>query len=198
MPSRAWVALIVSASINPNYVVVVKYADAASVEINRELIVNTALEKNCDWCLMIDTDMSYPPNLLDVLISRDKDVIGVPYYSQGWNDETKQSTVTPVIYDYDEKQNWHRWEEVKKTEPFKVEAVGMGIILIKTDVFKRLKRPWFFVSTYEDEATILPVGEDIKFCMKCKDAGIEVWVDPTFEDSIGHWHGYGFSKKDCR
>lgn len=198
IPQQAWTTLIVTASMNPRYEIVTKYAGGASSYINRDIIVQTALDKNCDWCLMIDTDMSYPANLLDILISRNKDVIGVPYYSRGLDPRTKQKTITPVIYDYDKKnQIWYRWEKVKQTVPFRVSAVGTGIFLVKTDVFRKLKKPWFRYSSYKDKGIVKPIGEDVAFCMKCADEGFEVWVDPIFGDAIKHWHIYSYSKKDC-
>src|SRR5262249_6006299 len=57
----------------------------------------------------------------------------------------------------------------------KVDAVGCAGILIRTSVFEKLgpngpdrSQAWFAF----DE-----LGEDGHFCMRCKDAGVEVWCD---------------------
>lgn len=192
----ASVALIVRASVNSECEVSGKYPKTAYLGYNRDVIAQTSLDRGCDWCLMIDTDMTYPETLLDVLVSRDKDVIGVPYYSPRW--EVTGSTVVPLIYDYDkEKQGWHKWQKVKQTQPFRVDGVGGGILLIKTKVFKQLKKPWFPYLAYETKEGTKVMSEDLAFCLACMNEGIEVWVDPTFGDSIEHWKPYGYSLKDC-
>jgi len=195
IPHRSWVALLISASLSSSYALAIKYAENVYVEVNRENIAQTALDKGCDWCLMIDTDMSYRADILDILMSRNKDVIGVPYYSPDYDSKTGERIVTPLIYDYNEtKQVWDRWKSVEQIEPFEVDAVATGIMLVKTDVFRKLKKPWFPLVSSKNARMI---GEDLSFCKKCKDAGFEIWVDPTFEDDIEHWKPYGYSKKDC-
>ena len=198
MSHQAWTSLMISVAVNPNYVIAIRYATTASLDANREFIAQASLDEKCDWCLMVDTDMSYPSNLLDVLISRDKDVIGVPFYSRGRDAETELKTITPVIYDCDRKTPaWYRWKMVKQTEPFRVDTVGGGILLIKTKVFKKLEQPWFPYSYYKKNKWEGILGDDMGFCLRCMEAGIEVWADPTFGDDIKHWHMYGYSKKDC-
>jgi len=194
IPHQAWTALIVKASANPNYTACGEYATAASIGFNREYIAGRSLEKGCDWCLMVDTDMSYPDNLLDVLMSRDKDVIGVPYYSGVWS--PTGTKIVPILYNYNEKKDsWVRQKKVEQTELFKVDGMGGGVMLIKTDVFKKLDKPWFLHGKHGDKTHIM--GEDVYFCSKCSDAGIDIWQDPTFGDKVKHWHMYGYSKKDC-
>jgi hypothetical protein len=59
------------------------------------------------------------------------------------------------------------------------EGVATGFLLIKTDVFKKLKHPYFFWESGKDgEVT---VGEDFWFCKKAKKAGYELWVDLLVE-----------------
>lgn len=198
MSHQAWTSLMISVAVNPNYIIAIRYATTASLDANREFIAQASLDEKCDWCLMVDTDMSYPSNLLDVLISRDKDVIGVPAYSRGENPDTKLKTISPTLYDYDKDiSSWQRWKKIEQTEPFKVDTIGGGILLVKTEVFEKIEQPWFPYSYYKknDYAGIL--GDDMGFCLRCMEAGVEVWADPTFGDNIRHWHMYGYSKKDC-
>lgn len=202
-PHLACVALVVRASANPDYDVFGKYDNVASVDVNRDSIAQASLDKACDWCLMVDTDMSYPDTLLETLISRDKDVIGVPYYTPRWERNKEQDRVGPIVYDYDkEKQAWHKWWKIEQTQPFKVDGVGAAILLVKTTVFRKLEKPWFpFIADFSliDKNKREPrvMSEDLGFCRRCMGKGIEVWVDPTFGDSIKHWKAYGYSKKDC-
>jgi len=47
---------------------------------------------------------------------------------------------------------------------------------------QKLSEPWFDLEYFEDGS--LKTGEDIFFCYKLRDAGVEVWCDPTIQ--IGH------------
>lgn len=199
-PHCAWVDLTIHAVHDSNFLILEKYTKTAYLDLNRDKLAQYALDSNSDYLLMIDSDMSYPPNILKVLVSRDKDVIGVAYYTPRWNPKEKKSDrVGPIIYDYNqERGGWGEWPYCEETEPFRVDAVGTGIMLIKTEVFRKLEKPWFPFFVYKDKKDTRIMGEDLGFCMKCLAAGIEVWVDPTFEDEIVHWKPYGFSKKDCK
>lgn len=194
VPHQAWTALNARAATCSKYVVRAEYAPTSSLAFNREYLGETALDENCDWLLMIDTDMSYPANLLDILMSRNKDVIGVPYYSGV--STSKGVEIVPVLFDYDEKTDgWIRWKEVKQTELFKVDCLGGGIILMKTKVLEKIAKPWFLFGSHGDRKHIM--SEDVWFSKRCTDAGVDIWQDPSFGDDIKHWHVYGYSKKDC-
>jgi hypothetical protein len=54
---------------------------------------------------------------------------------------------------------------------FRVDAFGFGAVLIKRDVFERVPRPWF--KGHEG-------GEDIGFCRKAREHGIELWCDGRY------------------
>jgi len=197
LPIESWVALFIKAVTNPCYFISGKYVRTAYLDVNRDTIAAEALKQKTDFVLMVDTDMDYPDTTLDTLVSRDKDVVGVAYYTPRWNPEEKKSEeVWPQIYDYNIKAKlWSQWPMIKETEPFRVDAVGTGIMLIKTKVFKKLKKPWFpfFRTEYKGDPKVM--GEDLGFCLKCLANGIEVWVDPTID--VGHNKAYRYSKKDC-
>ena len=54
-----------------------------------------------------------------------------------------------------------------------VDAVGMGCVLMKAEIFGRLDPPWFKCDDeYED------YGEDIGFCRRAKEAGFGIVVHP--------------------
>jgi len=56
--------------------------------------------------------------------------------------------------------------------------VATSAILIAREVFERLEWPWF-AHTYPKRGEY--PTEDIYFCNKCHDAGIDLWVDTTTE-----------------
>ena len=60
----------------------------------------------------------------------------------------------------------------------KVDLVGTAAMLISKEVFQRLKRPWFAMDYSGAEDRAYP-GEDMWFCRRCKEAGIDINVDTT-------------------
>ena len=57
-----------------------------------------------------------------------------------------------------------------------VDAVGTGVMLIRSSVFKDIGKPYFY---YEENRS-----EDIMFCQKCREKGIRIYVDTTI--GCGH------------
>jgi hypothetical protein len=53
---------------------------------------------------------------------------------------------------------------------------GMGCALIKTDVFRRLKYPWYDWVNYADAHRGM-LSEDLYFCEHCKNNGIPIYTD---------------------
>ena len=49
---------------------------------NRNYIAAKACKEQCDYLLFIDDDMILPPETLDTLLSRDKDIIGGVYMTK--------------------------------------------------------------------------------------------------------------------
>jgi len=60
-------------------------------------------------------------------------------------------------------------------EPFEVDAGGAGCLLIRRDVFDKVKWPWFKWVEFEDGRQ---ESEDVFFFRKCNEAGYRVIIDP--------------------
>ena len=135
----------------------------------RNYLIVKALNENYDYLLFVDDDMILPPETLEVLLGRDKDIIGGLYYFKGF-------PLEKVIEVFDEESN----------EPFICKSLGGGLILTKTEIFRKIKSPWFGTKVNNVGMTIL--SEDYAFADKAREAGYEVWVDPTL--NIGHIGDY--------
>ena len=191
-PVDSWSEFRAYISANPKYIASGKHCRGAYIDHNRDVIAQTAISANVDYVLMIDSDMVYPHTILDSLIAVDKDVVGVKYMGLNHNNKKETVEVRPMIFDYDTKtRRFDAWLKCDKTKPFRVNAVGTGIMLIKTKVFKKYKKPWFPFLERRGEVW----GEDMGFCLHCMAHNIEVWVDPTVR--VGHCKTYTFYEKDC-
>ncbi|NCC53832.1 MAG: hypothetical protein EOM20_21870 [Spartobacteria bacterium] len=71
-------------------------------------------------------------------------------------------------------------EEMYSGDLVEIDATGTGCILINMDVCDVLDPPWFKFTTVRDR----PVGEDIYFCSKVREAGLKIAVDTSIE--VGH------------
>lgn len=146
---------------------------------NRNYLAVQAIKNNCDYLFMTDDDQIFPPETLKTLISRDKDIIGVPFnvkvIPKAGEPLEKYKNITYLPED--------ELKVINKDEPFEVLAVGCGVMLIKTDVFKKLTQPFFGFDTYENGMT--KVGEDSWFCYKASANGYKIWVEPTLQ-GLGH------------
>jgi len=138
------------------------------VHDNREQIAVDFLETDCTHLFFIDSDMLFKPDVLDKLLASDKDVIGGQY-----NRRIGKEGV-PVVNT--------RYNLPGMSYPnhiFKNYAVATGCMLIQRVVFEKIPRPWFSLGTEENW-----LGEDVSFCRKCKENGIEIWMDASLP--VGH------------
>lgn len=154
----------------------------------RERIVDVALEAGIDKLLMYDDDMMFGTDAFLTLLRDDKPVVGALAF-------TARNPITPVIYKF---VNTSRIRagvsepgidvsavmEYERDKLHKVDAIGFGMVMLDMKIFEEVPKPWF---------TTTGMGEDIFFCLRCREYGVEVWVDtrvktihkPTFPD---RWH----------
>lgn len=144
----------------------------------RNDLVTQALDSGCTHLLMLDTDQVYrDSDLIAKLLLHDLDVVNGLVYRRyppfdhlcmKWDDNEKR------YYKADD-------EEVFKKGLVEVDATGTGCVLYKTDVFKKIKQPWFEFNVDDHGKAI---GEDINFCKKLKEQGYKLFVDCSV--NIGH------------
>ncbi len=131
----------------------------------RESLADEALSDGANYILWLDADQTYPADTPERLMKHDKFVVGgmTPRKDDG----------TSLVFDLisDKARRVHL---VPNRGLQKVEAMGMGGVLVDTKVFSILKPP-YFLPTWKDGPTRM--GEDFAFYKNCKDACIDVWCD---------------------
>lgn len=149
----------------------------------REKLVDEALEWGADYVLWVDSDMRFSANTIEIMLARNVPILGV-------NATTRREPVMPTAMnlkldrsDNEVKQVWTKIESRGKKGIEQVTAVGFGVTLIKTDVFKKLPKPWHDV-IWTDHGNV--IGEDVSFCVKCLEQDIPVFVDHELSMHIGH------------
>ncbi len=147
---------------------------------NRNFLAVQAIKQGSDYLFMADDDMIFPPEVLEVLVSRDKDIIGLPYnvkiLPKPGSSERQRHNVTYFPTD-------ELTPEDSGEGPLEVIAIGAGVILIKTAVFEKIGQPYFGFDSYENGMT--KVGEDSWFCYKAARHGYKIWCERSFT-GLGH------------
>lgn len=149
---------------------------SCDISSSRTWLAKQAVEKGATHLLFIDSDMLFPSDVLDQLLAREKDIVGVEYHKRKFPLET----VTVYM----------PGQEKSETEPFKVGIAGTGVMLINTDVFKNptLDKNWFSFGRDAEGKTV--IGEDGWFCNTARASGYDVWVDPVVK--VLHLGEFGF------
>ena len=151
----------------------------SSISAARNSLVHQALENGCTHLLMADTDQTYPPDTIAKLLRHSNPVIGTPVHR-------RYPPFDPIMLRGEMGAYRHvPDEECYSGKLIPVDATGTGCILYDTEVFLTIDPPWFDETTAPNGKH---VGEDIHFCHKCRQAGIEIHVDTSIE--IGHLTTY--------
>jgi len=143
---------------------------------NRNLCVARALNEGVDYILFSDDDMVYPPGLLEMLLSRDKDIIGVLY--------SVRHLPRAFVIDYGDIITSDS-QAVKQAEPFLCNAIGTGFLLVKADVFRNILQPHFGYKWYDNGS--VEMSTDWFMLEKAREAGYKVWCEPTVINHLGDY-----------
>lgn len=151
------------------------------VHRSREQLAEAALAADSDYILWVDADMRFPRDALMRLLRHNKDVVGINYAKRG----------LPAEFVATKHIDWAEDEESEKCKTLsdstgleKVDALGFGLVLMKTHVFNRIadERPWFWYEMKDYGH----VGEDVYFCKLLQDAGIDIYVDHDLSKDCTH------------
>jgi hypothetical protein len=136
------------------------------------------MREDCSHILFIDSDMRFPQDMIGRLLKHDLDIVAT-------NCARRRMPTGPTAQLY--KENGERelvWTMPESTGLQEVGSVGMGVMLIKANVFKALAEPWFETPWRHDKRGY--IGEDVYFCQKAAAAGFKIWIDHDVSKEIGH------------
>lgn len=154
----------------------------------RNRIAQKALDKKTDYVLMVDNDVVLPKDALLNLLETPVDVC-LGYYAHRDSDNRYRGR-SCVCKLYDENGNKYfnypleseyTADELKKMKDsgqyrIQIHGGGMGCAMIKTDVFNRIKYPWYDWVNYANEHRGM-LSEDLYFCEGCRKKGIPIYTD---------------------
>jgi len=149
--------------------------DHCPVANARNDLIRKAMAMDPDWILCADSDHTFPPDALLRLMAHDRDVVATFYPARKY-----PHTVIGLLVDRGAPPRG-----VQRAKQF-----GMGLVLLRPNVFKRVPFPWFYYQYGVEHPT--PdnpegyVSEDITFCRNLMASGVEAWADLDLSYEIGH------------
>jgi len=168
------------------------YHGGTYLDQNREEISHSAIKDKYDYLFFIDSDMIFPSTILDILWDKHKDIIGAVYalrsgYMHG-----------PAVYDHNEKMGaFNQQQDWPLNKTYKVDGIGTGMLLIKVEALKKIPAPRFAYlecKTADKYGNRRRLGEDLSFCIRCKEAGIKIYADSHV--TVGHLGEHVYTFKD--
>lgn len=149
---------------------------------SRNNLAQKAIMMEADYVLWLDSDMVFPPDLLERMMDRlkkdDIDILTGLYFR-------RVRPFTPVLFDKLEMVgNVCNWTEFKTLpdKPFEVGGCGFGCVLMDAGVFLDVQGR--FGNMF---APIGNVGEDLAFCWRARECGYKIICDPDIKcGHVGH------------
>lgn len=155
------------------------YLDDGRNKVARLFTDPVFAEQGCDRLLMVDSDIEFKPDDVSRLAELDLPVVSGVYHNS-----YHELGVKPVVYDWMVNELGmktlaviDKWPNRKRLQS--VTAIGAGFLMIRRDVLDVLygihgePQPFFA----EDIRDGIHFGEDLTFCLRCHEAGIDVIAD---------------------
>jgi len=146
----------------------------------RNEIVEFALQQNANYIYWLDDDVLAPPDAFLKLFMQQKDIINGVYWS-------KSNPPMPLLFRGHLQGPYLDWHVGDLIE---VDAAGMGLTLVKTDVYRKMAQelggPWYSVDYHSfpgDAPSISTPNntEDLYFYWKARKLGYKIWADTSVQ-----------------
>ncbi len=138
----------------------------------RQCSADQALANGYDYLFFLDDDMIIPSNTLEKLYNHNVGIVSALSFQ-------RRKPYKPVVIKIntdDKGKKYSQWIEDFPRGLIKGFICGCACTLIKTEVFKQMSKPFFFLG----EA----LGEDVYFFQKANYLGYDSYIDTSLE--IGH------------
>jgi glycosyltransferase involved in cell wall biosynthesis len=154
---------------------------AFPLDLNRNQMVEKALELKTDWLLFLDADMTFPADLVSRLLADAKEsqahLVSACYFKR----EPPHPCVSGRLDDPEDPQLITPLLSATGFKPvpqglLDCDVIGLGAALIHCSVFAKIPYPWFEYEVYAKTGERV-VTEDVPFCRKAKALGETILTD---------------------
>jgi len=140
-----------------------------------------AFELKATHLLWIDSDMSFPADMLLRFLDRDELIVG----------SNAVARTPPYQYCAQSSHGVRMPTNRNSTGLQKAHRMGFGIVWMSIEVLQKIEPPWFSVDWIPDQEMFR--GEDISFFERAEKAGIDFYVDHDLSKEVEHWGSFGFT-----
>ncbi len=156
------------------------YDQSTILLTQRERLAQQALLMKSDYALWLDSDMMFPNATAMRLMAHNEDVVCANYM--------KRSVPLQTVA-YPERGDWENWLPLEGDQELQeVEGIGMGCMLMKTEVLKNIEPPYFNFEYRDGDWH----GEDFYFQQKLRNAGYKILVDMNLSFQVRHIGQWAF------
>jgi GT2 family glycosyltransferase len=149
---------------------------AFPLDLNRNILVQKALELEADWLLFLDADMTFPPDLVSGLLEDAREsgaaIVSGCYFKK----MPPHACVSALRVTEDDPQLLTPIDPCNEDGLVACDVIGMGAALIHRAVFETVEYPWFEYEVYAKTGE-RTVTEDVPFCRKARESGFEIVTD---------------------
>lgn len=149
-------------------------------------IVKTALAERADFLLWLDSDQTFPKELLHMLMARRVDVVAA-------NIATKTIPAGPTARRKSDKvrEGVPVFTDPESSGLEKVWRIGCGVMLVNMKVYKKTGLNVFGQPWREEQQKYQ--GEDWTMCEAIEKAGFDIHIDHDVSKLVGHLGEYEFT-----
>lgn len=163
------------------------FMDASTILLTqRERLATMAIDLDAEYMLWLDSDMVFPATTAARLLAHNEDIVCANYVRRqfpckGVAYETIGDWENPLPFDVQD-------------DLVTVEGIGMGCVLMKTEIFTQLAKPWFEFGWSPESNDFL--GEDMILWQKIAALGYSVKVDTALSQEMRHLGTYAFGPEN--
>jgi hypothetical protein len=157
----------------------------------RNVLVKELIEAGVDFVVFLDSDMRFPPTLLNDLCAHDLPVVAAncakrrrPISATARKENPDDPTKLDAV-----------WPDPEKREGIeRIAVVGTAVMAIKMEVFFQVEYPWYMTPWHPEDQRF--VGEDLYWCAQLKKAGVPLYIDHAVSWQVGHIGQYEYRMQD--
>ena len=162
--------------------VVIYTSSGTLLSAQRQDLARDAVKAGCTHTFWLDSDMRFPKDALIRLLERDENIVCANYAKRRF--PTEPIAVKKNVPGQDAEKINRVYTEEDSTGLVEVDYCGMGVMLIKAEVYNKMEYPWFaipWVPAAEDY-----IGEDVWFCRRAAENGFKTLIDQDLSKEVHH------------
>jgi len=159
------------------------FMDASTILLTqRERLATEAVNLGAEYLLWLDSDITFPATTAMRLMAHDEPVVACNYIRRQL---PAKGVAYEVIGDWNNPLPFDIYNHLVE-----VQGVGMGCMLMRTEIFSKIPKPWFEFGWSPDSNDHL--GEDMILCQKMAAAGYSVKIDSQLSQELRHLGTWAF------